>query len=210
MEVILKEEIRKLGSKGDVVRVANGYARNFLFPKQKAMPATAANKSQIDQMKTASDREAASLRGDADKLGEQLKELSIEITARAGDSDQLFGSVTSRDVAAYLKEKGYTIDRHKILINKPIRMVGEHEISLHIHRDIDVPMIVKVLAEGREDEPDEEDGEFLDVPPGEEGEAVAAAAETDEATVEASAEEPAEESADAEADSEAEPESKEE
>jgi len=206
MEVILKEEIRKLGSKGDVVRVANGYARNFLFPKQKAMPATAANKSQIDQMKTASDREAASLRGDADKLAEQLKELTIEITARAGDSDQLFGSVTSRDVAAYLEEKGYTIDRHKILINKPIRMVGEHEISLHIHRDIDVPMIVRVLAEGREDEPDEEEGEFLDAPP-EEGEAVEAAAETDEATAEASAEEPAEESADAEADSE--PETKE-
>lgn len=210
MEVILKEEIRKLGSKGDVVRVANGYARNYLFPQQKAMPATAANKNQIEEMKAAADREAASLRGDADKLAEQLKELTIEITARAGDSDQLFGSVTSRDVAAYLEEKGYTIDRHKILINKPIRMVGEHEISLHIHRDIDVPMIVKVLAEGREDEPDEEDGEFLDAPPDEESEAVEAAEETDEITAEASAEEATEESADAEADSDAEPETKEE
>jgi len=205
MEVILKEEIRRLGSKGDVVRVANGYARNYLFPKQKALPATAANRNQIDQMKAASDREAASMRGDADKLAEQLEELTIEITARAGDSDQLFGSVTSRDVAAYLEDKGYTIDRHKILINKPIRMVGEHEISLHIHRDIDVPIIVKVLAEDRENEPVDDEDEFMDALPEEEGEVVEAAAETDEATADATAEEPAEESTD----TDAEPETKE-
>ncbi len=205
MEVILKEEIRRLGSKGDVVRVANGYARNYLFPKQKALPATASNRNQIDQMKAASDREAASMRGDADKLAEQLKGLTIEITARAGDSDQLFGSVTSRDVAAYLEDKGYTIDRHKILINKPIRMVGEHEISLHIHRDIDVPIIVKVLAEGRENEPVDDEDEFMDAPPEEEGEVVEAAAETDEATADATAKEPAEESTD----TDAEPETKE-
>jgi large subunit ribosomal protein L9 len=173
MEVILKQEIRKLGGKGDVVRVANGYARNFLFPKEMALPATAANKKQIDEMRAAADREAARLRGDAAKLAEQLQALTIEITARAGDSDQLFGSVTSRDIAAVLETKGYTIDRHKILVTKPIRMVGEHVVSVHLHRDVNVPLTVKVLAEGREEEETQEAA-------AEEGEVVEAAAETSE------------------------------
>ena len=173
MEVILKQEIRKLGGKGDVVRVANGYARNFLFPKQMALPATAANKKQIEEMRAAADREAARLRGDAAKLAEQLQALTIEITARAGDSDQLFGSVTSRDIAAELETKGYTIDRHKIVLSKPIRMVGEHVVSVHLHRDVNVPLTVNVLAEGREEEEPQEAA-------AEEGEAVEAAAETAE------------------------------
>lgn len=173
MEVILKQEIHKLGGKGDVVRVANGYARNFLFPKQMALPATAANKKQIEEMRAAADREAARLRGDAAKLAEQLQALTIEITARAGDSDQLFGSVTSRDIAAELETKGYTIDRHKIVLSNPIRMVGEHVVSVHLHRDVNVPLTVNVLAEGREEEEPQEAA-------AEEGEAVEAAAETAE------------------------------
>lgn len=173
MEVILKQEIRKLGGKGDVVRVANGYARNFLFPKQMALPATAANKKQIEEMRAAADREAARLRGDAAKLAEQLQALTIEITARAGDSDQLFGSVTSRDITAELETKGYTIDRHKIVLDNPIRMVGEHVVSVHLHRDVNVPLTVNVLAEGREEEEPQEAA-------AEEGEGVEAAAETAE------------------------------
>lgn len=173
MEVILKQEIHKLGGKGDVVRVANGYARNFLFPKQMALPATAANRKQIEEMRAAADREAARLRGDAAKLAEQLEALTIEITARAGDSDQLFGSVTSRDIAAELETKGYTIDRHKIALSKPIRMVGEHVVSVHLHRDVNVALNVNVLAEGREEEEPQEAA-------WEEGEAAEAAAETAE------------------------------
>ncbi|MCY4584640.1 MAG: 50S ribosomal protein L9 [Bryobacterales bacterium] len=173
MEVILKQEIRKLGGKGDVVRVANGYARNFLFPKEMALPATSANKKQIEEMRAAADREAARLRGDASKLAEQLQALTIEITARAGDSDQLFGSVTSRDIAAELETKGYTIDRHKIALSKPIRMVGEHVVSVHLHRDVNVALTVNVLAEGREEEEPQEAA-------AEEGEAAEAAAETAE------------------------------
>lgn len=168
MEVILKQEVHKLGGKGDLVRVANGYARNFLFPKQMALPATAANKKQIEEMRAAADREAARLRGDAAKLAEQLHALTIEITARAGDSDQLFGSVTSRDIAAELETKGYTIDRHKIVLDKPIRMVGEHAVSVHLHSDVNVELTVNVLAEGREEEEPQE------------GAAVEAAAETAE------------------------------
>ena len=173
MEVILKQEIHKLGGKGDVVRVANGYARNFLFPKQMALPATAANRKQIEEMRAAADREAARLRGDAAKLAEQLEALTIEITARAGDSDQLFGSVTSRDIAAELETKGYTIDRHKIALSKPIRMVGEHVVSVHLHRDVNVALNVNVLAEGREEEEPQEAA-------WEEGEAAEAATETAE------------------------------
>ena len=173
MEVILKQEIRKLGGKGDVVRVANGYARNFLFPKQMALPATSANKRQIEEMRAAADREAARLRGDASKLAEQLQAVTIEITARAGDSDQLFGSVTSRDIAAELETKGYTIDRYKIALSKPIRMVGEHVVSVHLHRDVNVALTVNVLAEGREEEEPQEAA-------AEDGDAAEAAAETAE------------------------------
>ena len=152
VEIILTQEVLKLGSKGDVVRVANGYARNYLFPKHLALPANMANKKQIAQMKAASDREAASLRGDAEKMAKILSGLTIKIVARAGDADQLFGSVTSRDIAAELEQMGYTVDRHKILVDRPIRMVGEHNAKIHLHRDIDIPLKVQVLAEGREEE----------------------------------------------------------
>ena len=168
VEVILTDEILKLGSKGDLVRVAPGYARNYLYPKQLAIPATAANKTQIDQMRAAADREAAQLRGDAEKLAEVLAGLTIRIVARAGEADQLFGSVTSSDIAAEIEKLGYTVDRHKILVDRPIRMVGEHDVKVHLHRDIDLPIKVRVLAEGREHEADQ---------PAEE-EAAEAAAET--------------------------------
>jgi large subunit ribosomal protein L9 len=154
IEVILKQEIRRLGGKGEVVRVSDGYARNYLIPKQLAMPATAANKGQIAQMKAAADREAASLKGDAEKLAAILRGLTITITARAGEADQLFGSVTSRDIAAELEKLGYTIDRHKIVIHSPIRMVGDHEVTVHVHRDVDVPLKIRVLGEGREEAAD--------------------------------------------------------
>ena len=156
LEVILTDEVVKLGSKGDVVRVSPGYARNYLYPKQLAIPATAANKTQIAEMQAAADREAEHLKGDADKMADALSGLNILITARAGETDQLFGSVTSRDIAAELEELGYTIDRHKILIDQPIRTVGKHAVKVHLHRDIDLPLTVRVVAEGREHELDEE------------------------------------------------------
>ncbi len=152
VEIILTQEVLKLGSKGDVVRVANGYARNYLLPKRLAIPASEANKRQIVQMKAASDREADSLKGDAEKMAEILSGLTIKIVARAGDADQLFGSVTSRDIADQLEQMGYTVDRHKILVDRPIRMVGEHDVKIHLHRDIDIPLKIRVFAEGREQE----------------------------------------------------------
>jgi large subunit ribosomal protein L9 len=103
-------------------------------------------------MKAAAEREAARLKGDAQKLASVLQSLNIKIVARAGESDQLFGSVTSRDIAAELEKQGYSLDRHKIFLDRPIRLVGDHEVIIHLHRDIDVKLLVKVRAEGREDE----------------------------------------------------------
>jgi large subunit ribosomal protein L9 len=151
-EVILKREVPRLGDRGDVVRVADGFARNFLFPKQLAIPATVASKKNIKEMKASADRESARLKGDAEKLAALLQSLTIKIVGRAGESDQLFGSVTSRDIAAELEKQGYTIDRHKIFLDRPIRLVGDHDVTVHLHRDIDVTLQVKVRAEGREDE----------------------------------------------------------
>ncbi len=159
VEVILKQEILKLGSKGDIVRVAEGFARNHLFPKQLAIPATKASRKQVGQMQAAAEREAARMMGDAQKLASVLEDLRIKIVARAGEADQLFGSVTSRDIAAEIEKLGYSVDRHYILIGKPIRMLGEHDVKLHLHRDIDVSIKVDVFAEGREEEsasPEEE------------------------------------------------------
>lgn len=178
VEIILTQEILKLGSKGDIVKVANGYARNYLFPKQLAIPATAANKRQVEEMKAAADREAASLRGDAEKLAEALSGVILKIVARAGEADQLFGSVTSRDIAAELEKLGYTVDRHKILIERPIRMVGEHEATVHLHRDIDIPLKIRVLAEGREEEPAEAEQEAAEEETAEAASAEASAEET--------------------------------
>jgi large subunit ribosomal protein L9 len=151
-EVILKREVPRLGDRGDVVRVAAGFARNYLFPQQLAIPATTASKKNIKDMKASAEREAARLKGDAEKLATLLQSLTIKIVARAGESNQLFGSVTSRDIAAELEKQGYPIDRHKIFLAKPIRLVGDHEATIHLHRDIDLKLPVLVRAEGRENE----------------------------------------------------------
>jgi len=152
IEIILKQEVRKLGDRGDIVNVANGYARNYLFPKQLAMPATAANKIQIDEMQAAAGREAEQLRSDASTLAEKMTDLTVRAVAKAGDSWQLFGSITTRDIGALLAEKGFEIERHKIILEKPIKMVGDYEVRLHLYKDVKVSVAVEVRAEGREDE----------------------------------------------------------
>ena len=157
MEVILTDEVVKLGSKGDVVRVASGYARNYLYPKQLAIPATASNKKQIDQMRSAADREAEKLRGGAEKMAEVLSGLTVRIEARAGETDQLFGSVTSRDIVDELLKLGHELDRHKIVLDQPIRMLGKHSVKVHLHRDIDLSLTVLVFAEGRDQETEDSD-----------------------------------------------------
>lgn len=147
VEVILTNEVIKLGDKGDIVRVRDGYARNFLYPQQLAIPASAANRRQVDEMRAAAVREAARVKGDAQKLAEALAGTVVNFTARAGEGDQLFGSITNRHIADELEKLGYTIDRHKIIVDKPIRMLGEHQVVIHVHREINIPIKVIVVNE---------------------------------------------------------------
>lgn len=153
LEVILKQDIYKLGDRGDVVRVADGYARNYLYPQRLAIPADKGSLRQLRAMKAAAEREALRLRGDAEKQVAALKGVVIRIVARASLNNQLYGSVTSRDVAAKLAEVGIEVDRHRIQMTTPFRTLGDYEVPIHIYKDIASTITVEVRAEGREDEP---------------------------------------------------------
>src|SRR5690348_10025484 len=132
MEVILKEDVDKLGSRGDVVKVAEGYGRNYLLPRKLAIEATTANKAVIEQMKAAALRRTAKEKGDAEQLAKQFAGVEVSFTRRTGEHDQLFGSVTSADIAHELEHKGFTVDRRKIQLNEPLKTLGEHHVQLKL------------------------------------------------------------------------------
>lgn len=136
MEVILKEDVAKLGSRGDVVRVAEGYGRNYLLPKKLAIEATAANRSVIEQMKAAAVRRVVREKGDAEKLAELLSGVSLSFTRKSGEHDQLFGSVTSADIARELEHKSFDIDRRKIQLDEPLKHVGEFNVPIRLYKDV--------------------------------------------------------------------------
>jgi large subunit ribosomal protein L9 len=144
MEVILKTEVPQLGGRGDVVKVADGYARNYLLPRKLAIAATQGNKKVIDEMKAAALRREAKLKSDAEQLAGLMKDLTVTVAEKAGENDQLFGSVTSKTIAEELAKQGYNIDRHKIEIGQPIRMLGEHQVTLNLHRGVATPIRVIV------------------------------------------------------------------
>jgi large subunit ribosomal protein L9 len=147
MEVILKEDVAKLGSRGDVVKVAEGYGRNYLIPKKLAIEATAANRAVIDQMKAAAVRKLAREKGDAESLGQQLAGVSLTFTRKSGEHDHLFGSVTSADIARELEHKGFNIDRRKIQLDEPLKNLGEFNVPVKLHRDVTVPVKVQIQKE---------------------------------------------------------------
>jgi large subunit ribosomal protein L9 len=151
MEVILKEDVLKLGNRGDVVKVADGYGRNYLLPGKLAIEATAANKSVIEQMKHSAIRKLAKEKVEADELSKLLDAVELVFERKSGESDHLFGSVTSADIAGQLAEKGYTIDRRKIALDDPLRSLGEFHVPIKLHRE--VTSHVKVTVKG---EPTEE------------------------------------------------------
>ena len=144
MEVILKEDVAKLGSRGDLVKVAEGYGRNYLIPKKLAIEATSANRAVIEQMKAASVRRLAREKGDAEALGKQLAGVELSFTRKAGEHDHLFGSVTSSDIAHELEHKGFNIDRRKIQLDEPLKSIGEFNVPIKLHRDVAIPIKVKV------------------------------------------------------------------
>lgn len=153
LEVILKKDIDKLGDRGQVVKVADGYARNFLYPQKLAIPADKGSLKQLAEMQAAAQREAVRLRGDAEKQAAALEGVVVRVTARAGREDQLFGSVTNRHIAAELAEQGLAIDRHRIDLKTPLRVVGDYDVPIRFYKDVEATVKVEVRAEGREDEP---------------------------------------------------------
>jgi large subunit ribosomal protein L9 len=156
MEVILKEDVPKLGSRGDIVKVAEGYGRNFLLPKKLAIEATSANKTVIDQMKASALRRAAREKGDAEALARQLDGVSLHFLRRAGEHDQLFGSVTSSEIAAGLEKKGFSIDRRKLEIPQPIKTLGEFTVNVRLHKDVHSELKVTVEREAIPEEAEPE------------------------------------------------------
>ena len=147
MEVILREDIDKLGSRGQLVKVAAGYARNFLLPKRLAVAATDANRKIVEQERQAHLRREAKETADAQELGKLMASVTVTIAQKAGENEQLFGSVTSRDIGEALEKQGYTIDRRKILLADPIRQLGEHKVTIRLHREVTIEIPVNIVRE---------------------------------------------------------------
>jgi len=147
MEVILREDVEKLGTRGQLVKVAAGYARNFLLPRRLAVPASEANKKIVEQERQAHLRREAKLVADAAELGKLMANVPVTIAQKAGENDQLFGSVTSKDIAEALEKQGYTIDRRKVALDEPIKTLGEFKVPLRLHREVTTEITVNVVKE---------------------------------------------------------------
>ena len=147
MEVILREDVSNLGTRGQVVKVASGYARNFLIPKKLAVTATESNKKIVEQERQGHLRKEAKLQGEAQDLAKLMTGVSVTISQKSGENDQLFGSVTSKDVADALAVKGFTIDRRKIQLDEPIKQLGEFKVPVKLHKDVTAEVTVVVAKE---------------------------------------------------------------
>jgi large subunit ribosomal protein L9 len=151
MEVILKEDINKLGSRGDVVKVAEGYGRNYLLPRKLAIEANAGNKAVIVQMKAASVRRSAKEKSQAEELAKQFDALSVSFQKRAGEHDQLFGSVTSSDIAEAIAKKGINLDRRQIQLHEPLKTLGEFTVPVKLHKEVTAHLKVVIEKEASEE-----------------------------------------------------------
>jgi large subunit ribosomal protein L9 len=147
MEVILRDDVEKLGNRGDMVKVADGFARNFLLPRRLAVPATAANKKIVEQERQAHLRREATLKSEAEDLAKLLTGVSVTISQKAGEQEQLFGSVTVKDIADALEKQNYTIDRRKIHLAEPIKQLGQFPVQVKLHRDVTAEIQVNVVPE---------------------------------------------------------------
>ena len=147
MEVILREHVDNLGRRGDVVKVAAGYARNYLLPRKLALVVTEANKRQIDREKKVAEVRETEERSAAEAVAQRLGQLEIEIARRVGENATLYGSVTSADIAHALAAKGFEIDKKKIHLPDPLKAIGESSVPVRIHRDVTAQVKVKVVPE---------------------------------------------------------------
>jgi large subunit ribosomal protein L9 len=191
MQVILLERIAKLGQLGEEVRVRDGYARNYLLPNGKALRATKENRAKFEGLRTQLEARNVETKNEAQKLGEKLGGQKVVIIRQAGETGQLYGSVTGRDLAEALTQAGFTVSRQQIVLNTPIKTIGLHEIPVSLHPEIEVKVTANVARSGAEAERQEK-GEDLTVraeeatfetfdPTAEEGAAEAAAAPAEDA-----------------------------
>jgi large subunit ribosomal protein L9 len=147
MEVILRDHVDNLGRRGEVVKVADGYARNYLLPRKIALKVTEANKRQIERERKIFDAREAEERQQAEALAERLSQVEIEIARRVGENNTLYGSVTSADIAQALEAKGFQVDKRKITLAEPLKALGEVHVPLKIHREVSADLKVKVVPE---------------------------------------------------------------
>ena len=147
MEVILREHVDNLGRRGDVVKVAEGYARNYLLPRKLALAVTEANKRQIERERKIADAREAEEKSQAETFAQRLSQIEIEIGRRVGENDTLYGSVTSADIAHALQGKGFEVEKRKIQLHEPLKALGETTVPVRIHRDVTAQVRVKVIAE---------------------------------------------------------------
>jgi large subunit ribosomal protein L9 len=148
MEVILREHVDNLGRRGEVVKVADGYARNYLLPRKLALVATEGNKKQIERERVKFDAKELEERTAADAVAARLAAVEIEIARKVGETEALYGSVTSSDVAEVLHAKGFDIDKRRIALQEPIKKLGEYTLPIKLHREVTTNVKVRVVAEG--------------------------------------------------------------
>jgi large subunit ribosomal protein L9 len=153
MEVILRQHVDKLGNRGEIVKVADGYARNYLLPRKLALPVTEGNKRHVERERKLMDHREAEERQQAEAVAARLVAIEISIARRVGDTAQLYGSVTAADIADFINGKGFDIDRRKLILPEAIKALGEFDVPLKLHREVTVPLKVKVVKEGGEQPP---------------------------------------------------------
>jgi large subunit ribosomal protein L9 len=148
MEVILKEHVDNLGRRGEVVKVADGYARNFLLPRKLALVATKGNKQRIERERAKFEATEAEEKKVAEAMSVRMANLEVEIRRRVGETEALYGSVTTSDIAEALAAKGFEVDRRKVQLQEPIKKLGEFEVPIRLQRDVTAIVKVRVSAEG--------------------------------------------------------------
>jgi large subunit ribosomal protein L9 len=148
MEVILREHVEHLGKRGEIVKVADGYARNYLLPRKLALLATDGNRKHVERERKIMEGREAEEKGAAEAIASRLNAVDIAIARRVGDTEQLYGSVTSGDIVDFLKTKGFDVDKRKLILPEAIKTLGEYTVPLKLHREVTVPLKVRVVKEG--------------------------------------------------------------
>jgi large subunit ribosomal protein L9 len=148
MEVILREHVDNLGKRGEIVKVADGFARNYLLPRKLALPATAGNRKHVERERKIMETREAEEKSAAEAIATRLATVDISIARRVGDTEQLYGSVTAADIVEFLKSKGFEVDRRKLILPEALKALGEFDVPLKLHREVTVPLKVKVVKEG--------------------------------------------------------------